>query len=122
MNLKALKVTLALSALAFVAGCGGGSDNCGGSTLSLFVSYPTAALKLGANTTVTPNFSPESCRGDATFTQRTGAVPTGMVFNSNGTITGTPTATGTFSISYSVAVKNYSSSGATANANFTVVP
>jgi Putative Ig domain len=117
-----LKISLALGAAVLLASCGGGESNCGGSSISLFVSYPTTVLKLGVNATVTPNFSPESCRGDATFTLRAGSVPPGMNFNSNGTVSGTPTDTGSYTFSYSVAVKNYTSSGSTASARVTVSP
>ncbi len=123
MNARYVKFGLILSAAVLVAACGGGGDDgCGGSSIALSVSYPTTALKVGASTTVTPNFSPESCRSSATFT-KVGPVPTGMAFNTNGgTISGTPTATGTFTFSYSVDVKGYTSSGRTALASLTVVP
>ena len=122
MNTRLFKLSLVLSSAALVAACGGGGgDNCGGSTIALSVSYPTTQLKKDVATTVTPNFSPESCRSSATFT-KVGSVPTGMVFNSSGTVSGTPTATGTFAFSYSVNVSGYTSSGRTANASLTVVP
>ncbi len=86
-----------------LTGCGGGDEPCGEKSQTFSLSFPQslASLHVGVPATVSSEFKPESCRGDASFALRSGALPPGMTLT-NGNVSGTPTAMGEYKFQLSV--------------------
>jgi hypothetical protein len=119
-----IKQYLAVTFLAFfLLGCGGGGDPCGAQTEFFSYAFKQAAvtLKMGTSATIASEFSPESCRGDASFSLRSGTIPPGMAL-SNGNVVGTPTTAGEHKFRISLdGVDGYSSFGTGLVANTVTV-
>lgn len=110
MNTKQNLTVALLSTL--LTACGGG-DPCGAQTqfFGYLFKQTTVTLKVGTPATIASEFSPESCRGDASFSLRSGNIPPGMALD-NGNVIGTPTTAGDHKFRIGVdGVDGYSISG-----------
>ena len=85
-----------VSATALLACGGGAAEPCGGKSESFAVRFAQSSysLRVGVAAEVLTVVTPESCRGDMTFSLFSGSLPAGMSLV-NGHITGTPSRVGT---------------------------
>lgn len=117
--LKKLYLLNAAAAI-LLAGCGGGGDDtCAGKTafVSLRFDPSDVTLHIGKPATIASKFEPESCRGDASFSVKSGALPEGMKLV-NGNVEGTPTTQGQYSFRISVDfVRGYKDFSSQPNSN-----